>query len=85
MTVKNKAVKGCGGLPPLFTNCREEVFSETQLPKMWVLGNYSVRARHFAEGSDPLEKRIPAVGVRRTHLRDSRFMAGDSVTVVQAV
>src|SRR4028119_529657 len=30
MTVKNKAVKECGGLLPLFTNCLEEVFSETQ-------------------------------------------------------
>jgi hypothetical protein len=39
MTVKNKAVKGCGGLPPLFTNCREGVFSETRLPVSRIPGN----------------------------------------------
>jgi hypothetical protein len=31
MTINNTAVKGCDGFPHLFTNCREEVFSETYI------------------------------------------------------
>ena len=31
MTINNKIVKGWDGLPPLFTNCLEAVFSETKL------------------------------------------------------
>jgi hypothetical protein len=30
ITTNNKAVKDCDGLPPLFANCLEEVFSETR-------------------------------------------------------
>jgi hypothetical protein len=30
MTTNNRAVKDCDGLPPLFTNCLEEAFSETE-------------------------------------------------------
>jgi hypothetical protein len=37
MTINNKVVKGWDGLLPLFTNCLEEVFSETAASRLLLL------------------------------------------------
>src|SRR4028119_731746 len=63
MTVKNKAVKECGGLLPLFTNCLEEVFSETQEGK-------STRRNRGARGDT-----TSVVGTTTNHLAAVRSAA----------
>ena len=43
MTPNNKAVKGCGGLPFLFTELPRRFFPETRLPLNSILGNSGAR------------------------------------------